>query len=88
MSEVRGADLVDAITEWVDRADEDLDEHDIDAILRIQLAIDASHWSGVDVAELTQGDVASLKHHLRDVDAPEFTAWAVSYTHLTLPTKA
>lgn len=80
MSEVRGADLVDAITEWVDRADEDLDEHDIDAILRIQLAIDASHWSGVDVAELTQGDVASLKHHLRDVDAPEFTAWVVNET--------
>jgi hypothetical protein len=80
MSEVRGADLVDAITEWVDRADEDLDEHDIDAILRIQLAIDASHWSGVDVAELTQGDVASLKHHLRDVDAPEFTAWVINET--------
>ena len=80
MSEMHGADLVDAITEWVDRADEDLDEHDIEAILRIQLAIDASRWSGVDVAELTQGDVASLKHSLREVDAPEFTSWVVDET--------
>ena len=70
-------DLVDAITEWSHRGNEELNEDDIDAILRIQLAIDSSAWSQVDVATLTASDIAAIKAELHDVDAPAFTAWVI-----------
>ena len=73
MSSFRGMDLVDAITEWSHRGTQELNEDDIDAILRIQLAIDSSPWSRVDVVTLSASDIAAIKTDLYDVDAPDFS---------------